>query len=452
MAMGVRIALATLALTLACAPPASAVETGINETLGHTKPLPHTAGKLGADWVRLWALWQDMEPAQGAYNEHLIAVMNGRIAALKARGVKVLVVVHRAPAWASGGRGGIAPPSNPATFGRFMGQIAQRVPGADAWELWNEPDSGQFWAGGADPAAYAALLRAAYPAIKAVQPGDVVVTGGMVGNNMDFLSALYDHGAQGSFDAVGVHTDTACLTSGPDAYYRDERGRVGRYTFSAYREVHAVMSDRGDGAKPVWMTELGWNTQRGLCNVGTKAGTKPLGVSPRRQARFLRAAYRCVAADPFLGVAFWFGLQDIKGSRHARGFGLYRRNQRAKPAARAFRRLNRGIRPRGGCGGYVDRTPPTIRVRSPLDGARFRGKLSVRVRAFDNPGGSGIGRISMALDGRHVRSWGGSGGSIDPWWGSADWRPGGHTLTFSVRDYAQNPASLTVRVEKLRRR
>jgi hypothetical protein len=450
--MGVRIALAALVLALACAAPARAVETGVNETLSHTVPLPLTAGKLGADWVRMWALWQDMEPAPGAYSQHLIAQMNGRIAALKSRGVKVLVVVHRAPAWASGGRGGIAPPSDPASFGRFMGEIAQRVPGADAWELWNEPDSGEFWAGGADPAAYAALLRSAYPAIKAVQPSDVVVTGGMVGNNMDFLAALYANGAQGSFDAVGVHTDTACLTSGPDSYYRDERGRVGRYTFSAYREVHAVMTDHGDGAKPIWMTELGWNTQRGRCNVGEKAGKKPLGVSARRQARFLRAAYSCVAADPFLGVAIWFGLQDIPGSRHARGFGLYRRSKKGKPAAKAFRRLERGVRPRGGCGGYVDRAPPTIQVRSPRDGSRFRDKISVRVRAFDNRGGSGIGRISMALDGQHVRSWGGSGGSIAPWWGSADWKPGPHTLTFSVRDYAQNATTVSVLVEKLRRR
>jgi len=444
---------AVLAAALAWAMPARAVETGVNETLGHTVPLPRTASSLGADWVRMWALWQDMEPAPGEYNEHLISVINGRIAALKARGIKVLVVVHRAPAWASGGRGGVAPPTDPATFGAFMSQIAQRVPGADAWELWNEPDSGEFWAGGADPAAYAALLRAAYPAIKAVQPGDVVVSGGMVGNNMDFLAQLYANGAGGNFDAVGVHTDTACLTSGPDAYYRDERGRVGRYTFSAYREVHAVMADHGDAGKPIWMTELGWSTQRGRCNVGEKVGTKRIGVSKARQARFLRAAYRCLAADPFVGVALWFGLQDIPGSGgHARGFGLYRRKGKAKPAAKAFRRLERGITPRRGCGGSVDRTPPTIRVLSPRDGSRYADKLTVRVRAFDNPGGSGIGRISLAADGQHVRSWGGSGGSIDPWWGSADWKPGVHTLTFSVRDYAQNPASVTVRVEKVRRR
>ena len=76
----------------------------------------------------------------------------------------------------------------------------------------------------------------------------------------------------------------------------------------------------------------------------------------------------------------------------------------------------------------------------------------MRVRACDNRGGSGIGRISLDADGQHVRSWGGSGGSIDPWWGSADWKPGPHTLTFSVRDRAQNATSVSVRVEKVRRR
>ncbi len=142
-----------------------------------------------------------------------------------------------------------------------MRMMAQRLPAVDAWELWNEQDGAEFWQGGPDPAAYAALLKATYPAIKAVQPGDTVVTGGLVGNDMDFVESLYANGAKGSFDAVGVHTDTACLVDGPDFNYRDEQGRVARYVFTGYREVHAVMASHGDGGKPIWMTELGWNTQ-----------------------------------------------------------------------------------------------------------------------------------------------------------------------------------------------
>jgi hypothetical protein len=449
--MRMRTLLAAMVAVLLCAAPARAAETGINETLAQTVHTPDKATALGADWVRVWALWSDLEPAPGQYTEHLIGQLNDKVDALEARGIKVLVVVHHSPAWAGGG----TTPPDPGRFARFMAHMAQRVPNVDAWELWNEPDSQEFWAGAPQPAAYAAVVRAAYPAIKAVQPNDVVVLGGLVGNDYDFLQGLYATGARGSFDAVAVHTDTACLTNGPGHYYRDERGRIGRYTFSAYREVHQVMADNGDGAKPIWMTEIGWNTQstrRGSCNVGRWARQKRMGVSKHRQARFLRAAYRCIAADPYVGVAFWFGIQDIPAplTRHARGFGLYGGKGEAKPAAKAFRRLNRGVRPRA-CGGYVDRTPPTIKVLSPDDGHRFRDKITVRVRAYDNRGGAGIGRIMLALDGRHIRSWGGSGGSISPWWDSEQWKPGLHMLTFSVRDYAHNESTVSVRVEKTRR-
>jgi len=451
--MGLRSVLAAaaaLAAMLACGTPARAVETGINETLGQTVSTADKAGRLRADWVRLWASWEQLQPTRGAYDA---AALAASVDALKARGVKVLVVVHRSPAWAARGGGGIAPPQDPAAFGAFMGGIAARLPAVDAWEIWNEPDDGAFFLGAPDPAHYAAMLRAAYPAIKAVQPGDVVVSGGLVGNNMDFLAQLYDHGARGSFDAVGVHTDTACLTRGPDRYYRDERGRIGRYTFSAYREVHALMADHGDGAKPIWMSEIGWSSQStrpGSCSTGTYAGRKRLGVTPRRQARFLTAAYRCTAADPFVGPVFWFGMQDIPAAGHAGGYGLFRRGGKAKPAARAFRRLDLGIRPRRGCGGIVDRSPPTIRVLKPADGLRFSRRLTVKVRAADN-GGTGIGRIGLDADGKHVRSWGTATGSIAPWWATEKWRLGPHTLTFSVRDRAQNPASVTVRVFKVRK-
>jgi Cellulase (glycosyl hydrolase family 5) len=447
-------AAAATAAVLACAAPAAAIETGINETLNQTVPTAEKADRLGADWVRLWVAWDQMEPSPGALHPHLLAGLQGGVDALKARGIKVLVVVQRAPAWASGFGSGTAPPRDPSTFASFIRRLALSVPGVDAWEIWNEPDEQEFWAGGADPARYAALLRAAYPAIKSVQPADVVVTGATTGNNYDFVEALYANGAGGSFDAVGVHTDTACLTNGPDRYYRDDRGRVGRYTFTGYREVHAVMSAHGDAAKPIWMTELGWNTQstrRGSCNTGAWAGQKRLGVSKKRQARLLRAAYRCLAGDAFVHVGLWFGMQDIRGARHAAGYGLFNRRGRGKPSAKAFKRLRRGIRPKR-CGGYIDRTPPQLSVIKPRNGQRFAGKLSVRVRASDNRGGTGLQRIYMSRNGRHVLTWGGRGGSIEPWWASKDWRPGVHTLTFRVRDNAQNETSVTVAVEKVRRR
>ena len=312
-----RLLFALLAAFVLNAAPAAAVETGVNETINQTHSTAATASDLGAGWVRLWGSWETAQPARGTWAPEVIADMNRSVDAAKARGLKVLVVVQRTPAWASGNKDARHPPTDPSTFGAAMGGFAAKIPGVDAWELWNEEDDTIFWAGGADPVKYAAMVKSAYPAIKAAQPNDIVVTGGTVGNNFDFIEALYGQGIKGYFDAVGVHTDTACLVNGPDVHYRDEQGKIGRYTFTGHREVHSVMARHGDGDKPIWMTELGWNTQDnspGSCNTGMWAGQKPLGVSEKQQAEFLTQAYRCLAADPYVEVALWFSLQDIPRS------------------------------------------------------------------------------------------------------------------------------------------
>jgi hypothetical protein len=450
--------LAALLLTLAAAfavatAPASAVETGVNETMSQTLPVGPTAADLGADWVRLWGTWESGEPQPGAINQDHVNWLGEKVTAAKQRGVKVLVVIARSPAWATGGKPSIAPPDDPARFGAFMGELARRLPGVDAWEIWNEEDGAEFWLGAPQPAAYAAMLKSSYAAIKAAQPDDVVVTGGTIGNNMDFLEQLYASGAQGSFDAVGVHTDTACLTDSPDVIYRDELGRVGRYTFTGYREVHSVMSRHGDGAKPIWMTELGWNTQTtapNSCPVGTKKGTKPLGVSEEQQAQFLTQAYRCLAADPFVQTALWFGMQDIAGSPHAAGFGLYRGDRSAKPSAAAFRALDAGIAP-APCGGVVDASGPQIEIAEPLDGLRFVDMIDIDARGVDSPGGVGIARIKMYADGKFERTFGDGHARISPWWPSRYWRRGKHTLTFKAIDEASNVLSKSVTVYKVRK-
>ena len=56
---------ASVAAALVCAAPASAAETGVSETLAQTVHTPDRAAALRADWVRVWALWSDLEPAPG---------------------------------------------------------------------------------------------------------------------------------------------------------------------------------------------------------------------------------------------------------------------------------------------------------------------------------------------------------------------------------------------------
>jgi hypothetical protein len=98
----------------------------------------------------------------------------------------------------------------------------------------------------------------------------------------------------------------------------------------------------------------------------------------------------------------------------------------------------------------VDHVAPALRVIEPFEGQRFAGKLSVAVAARDNPGGAGYSRMELFADGRRIRSWHDKRGHIRPWWATARWRRGPHTLTFKAHDHARNVATRTVHVTKVR--
>jgi hypothetical protein len=441
---------------LAVAAPARGAETGVNIAINQNVDGVAATDRLRAGWVRLFVGWDAAEPQRGRYDEFYLGHLRNGVDAFRARGIKVLVVVTGTPAWAAGPRGpGLAGPRDPGDYGRFVGALPRLVPGIGAIEIWNEADEGGFWRGGPEPGPYAALLRASYPAIKASAPGVTVVTTGMVGNNYRFLEAVYANGGGGSFDAVGVHTDTACLLTSPADYYREPDGRVGRFSFTGYREVHAVMTANGDGGKGIWMTEIGWNTgsrKPRSCRDGAVAGTRAEGVSEKTQARFLALAYRCLAADPYVHVALWFSLQDVgRGAGYGNHLGLIRPNGRRKPAFRAMRsvRNGAGVKP-ARCGGRSDRTPPGIDVRFPTEGAVLTSgeNLPVRVRARDNAGGVGMKHVQLRVNGRLVRQWG--GGSVrGSWFGFRQVPFGTYRVVVRAVDRAQNGTERAFTIRKI---
>jgi hypothetical protein len=448
-----------LAAVAACAAPAPALgaETGIVPAPGQTVSGPQTATDLGVGWARLFVNWGVAEPADNAPNTSYVNAVAADVAAYDARGIKVLVVLTGSPRWASGSASGIGPPIDPAKYAEFAAYMAATIPAAEAWELWNEADDNLFWESGPDAPRYAAMLRAAYPAIKAANPAATVVSTGMVGNNFGFLKQLYDNGAGGSFDAVGVHTDTACLIAPPEHVYRETDGRIGRFAFTGYREVHNVMAAHGDGAKPIWMTELGWNTsstEPNSCRDGSQAGTKAAGVTEAVQARNLTKAYECMAADPYLTVAMWFSLQDIPGRPNYDGhLGLLRADGSAKPAYAAMKALANGsaVTADRSCGGTLDHAAPAVTVARPTDGLRYVNRIALRASAADAPGGSGIKHIQVLVDGAHVRNFRGSSLNLDPWYHSGyRMALGAHTITLRAHDNAGNTAERVVRVEKVR--
>jgi hypothetical protein len=448
--------LAALALASSCLVPAAtagAAPTGVNVShlsnngdpyVVHPGNLPGDPQDHGRTWadleqsgartVRSFAQWTTLRGATRTIEMNKFRQFAEKA---NARGMKVLLTL-------TGDRLSMA---TPGEYAAVAADLATQLKGRDvAYEVWNEPDDTTFWANGPQPAAYAALLKAAYPAIKGADPSAVVLVGGLVGNDFEFVERLYDNGAKGSFDGVGVHTDTACLTTDPREYYREPSGRIGRYSFTGYREVRATMLAHGDD-KPVWMTELGWATTTATCERGGRAGTKAGGVTQAEQADFLAKAYGCLANDPWVEQAAWFNLHDIDtgSTNDSLNLGLITNTFVRKPAFSAFQRAAAATPIP--CGGAMDSGVPQITINSPTDGQMYVSALPIDVTATDD---QGVRDIDIVVDGKEVplkTNKHGTGAYIKYDWGGAkNLSYGPHTVVVTASDEAKNVGRVTSKV------
>lgn len=449
-----RLAIAPIAVLVTmlalASSPALAVETGVVVN-GPTGLSPQSDGQLaplGVGWVRGFVPWTTFEPTPGRLNESQVSALESGLEALP-KGTKVILDVVNTPQWESGSPNPVMPPRDPGDFARFLSAITKRLAGrVSAWEIWNEEDDSLWWASGPDPAAYTALLKAAYPAIKAADPGAKVVLGGLTGNDYEFLSQLYADGAKGSFDAVGVHTDLICNRVSPYEILRNGRAdqRINRWAFLGYRTVHEVMLANGDNS-PIWMTELGWSTSTQECNFGAGAGQGIAGVSSQQQATFLSEAYHCLAQDPYVQVGIWFGLQDTEPFDSPRStYGLLDSNLQPKPAYGALADFDHnGDRLTEPCGGSQG---PSIKLTSPRTGVRYTNTLPITVSASDRVG---VYQISLYDDHHIIRSFYIHGGTTTlsghmVWYGARLLKPGRHTLTAEAFDERNNTSTTSIMI------
>jgi hypothetical protein len=437
---GLLALLAALLSGALAAPSARAAEAGVGVNDANSVQLG-AVRSLGVHWVRMFVRWPGLQPTTAPVSAQTLASYEQLFARYPA-GTKLILDIVNSPRWETGSADEHAPPADPSDYAAFLATIASRWgTRVAAYEIWNEEDSSAWWSGGPDPGGYARLLRAAYPAVKAADPSAAVVLGGLVGNDYQFLQRVYEAGAKGSFDAVGVHTDTACNILSPYDFLRGPDNRMIPDSFLAYREVRATMLANGDD-KPIWMTEMSWRTTNATCPEGAWVGQKAEGVTPEQQAIFLRQAYHCLAQDPYLQVGLWFPLQDERGILS----GLVRANGAHKPSFDAMRSYVRnGDQLKEPCGVFRG---PRITALSPANGTRYSGPLPIHVFATSP---LGVFRITLKVDGRLIRNYGGSGYPMSlsgflRWQGAKHIPFGRHTLTFLAYDRERNVAETSVTI------
>ena len=198
--------------------------------------------------------------------------------------------------------------------------VATRYAGkVSAYEVWNEPNYYVFWQPTPDAAAYTALLKVAYTAIKAADPNAVVVAGGIAAapdcgtqtvDSVRFVTEMYEAGAAGYFDALSFH---------PYHYYVkfSQGGGMPTSPLTMADAIHEVMVANGDGNKKIWATEYG----------------EPASSRQASQAAYIDDFLRTWRDLDYAGPAYIHTVRDYFSSDPiAASFGVYNQDWTPKPA------------------------------------------------------------------------------------------------------------------------
>jgi hypothetical protein len=318
-------------------------------------PLVQRGAQLGGEWdlmrgsgvrvVRVAVYWSDLQPSADAPPD--FSGLDEVVTAATSRGLRVLPVVHRAPAWARETPGDIAsPPRNPYEYARFLSSLVARygphgtfwTPGRTPvvpvrqWQVWNEPNLTRYWNKQPYAPSYVKLLKVAARAIRTADPKAKVVLAGLPNYSWEALKEMYDAGARGHFDIVALHP------------YTGARGGVVKIV----RLTRLELRRRKDSRIPVWLTEVSFPAAEGKVTGGTAGfDTTEEGMATR-----LRATYRELAKKRKayrIERVFWYSwITTDEGSPNSFDYAGLRRNRSSgivsAPALAAFQRVVRELR------------------------------------------------------------------------------------------------------------
>jgi polysaccharide biosynthesis protein PslG len=291
--------------------------------------------KLGVNTVRVLVPWAGNEPVppgtlppewEATFWERSDYIIN----AAAERGMGVLGVLNSTPFWGAdpdqGGWGAGAAP-DPVKFAAYASTVAQRYGvKISAYEIWNEPNAVPYWTPVPDPVSYTEVLKAAFTAIKdangipGADPGDPMVVAGVLGAVVNFgnlamdprqyLETMYEHDAQGFFDALSFHP-YQYTTKFSEGEYNPAEPWKADSPLEQLIAMRQTMMINGDSALKIWATEYGLPT----------AGVN--GVTEEQQRDFIEDFLDAWDDLSYTGPAFIYTTVDRMDGTEDGSFGIF---------------------------------------------------------------------------------------------------------------------------------
>lgn len=300
-------------------------------------PTPEQFKRLkqgGVDSARIPIIWNLVQASQGApFDWAAVDAVIGNAARAE---IEVFPFLYGAPSWAvplavvPGSHGSFRAPKNlPVKTAAARAGWTAFIEGAAArygpngtfwaehpelpaqpirtWQIWNE-ENFKYFVVRPNPAEYGKLVNLSFSALRSVDPSARIVLGGLFAEPKearyrvkppqayfatDFLAKMYQAtpGIKAKFSGIALHPYT---------------GRYQHLT-AEIEDVRTVLRKSHDGAKGLWITEIGWSSEPPdpVHDVFAKG---PGGQVTQLKGAFNLFVHRAVQWR--LRQIFWFSVED----------------------------------------------------------------------------------------------------------------------------------------------
>lgn len=209
----------------------------------------------------------------------------------------------------------------PNSWKEFVRLVVKRYRNyVDAWEIWNEPDSGDYLSPHSNWRTYRHILKTGSAMVRQYDT-DAIILNGAVSNldNLEFTKQLYTHGRR-YFDDFNVHLYYC------DEYVDDKKS-LDQLT-TDFEQLQQVIK-KYRAAERIWVTEFG-------CSTGTK------GITDKLVKRYTKAATKTLLSYDNVGPILLYTIRDrtyLTNDPYEAYFGLMDENLKPKKVWRWYKLL-----------------------------------------------------------------------------------------------------------------
>ncbi len=236
-------------------------------------------------------------------------------------------------------------------YADYVAALAER--GADAVEIWNEPNIDREWpAGSIDPDLYTQLLQKSYGKIKQANPETIVISAapaptgffGGIGaggwDDIEWINGLQNAGAEQYADCIGVHYNSGATA--PDQTSGHPNGDHYTWYFPGMVETYSQVF-----TKPLCFTELGYATDEDMSQQLPDTFSWAEDITVQNQADWLSQVAGIASQDDRINMVIVWNMNFQNNGNDPMGAYAIIRPDRTCPACEKLK---------GTCGGSSQAT------------------------------------------------------------------------------------------------